>query len=491
MMAAALTAAMTLAELLGPVAAVHSDLEINDLVLDSRQATAGAGFVAVPGGREHGLRYADDALSRGASVVLYEPCAEFPVVPEPSVAIPELKSRIGELARTFYGDCGEPAELVGITGTNGKTTVAYLIAQALSMQGINAGYIGTLGFGQLPDLSAHALTTPDCLTLHRELFSMDASHVALEVSSHALDQDRCAGLKISHAVFTNLTRDHLDQHGDFEAYARAKARLFKRPELQRAVLNLDDSFAQTLLHELKPTTQALGVSLVASSSAELVGRVRERGFAGIELEVSGRRGQAHISSRLIGSFNGENLLLALGALVALDRPLVESCAALSDCRAPPGRMDVIVSAAGQPHVVVDYAHTPDALERVLSVLGETAAGQIWCVFGCGGERDRGKRELMGTIAARAAAHIVITDDNPRNEDPATIVADIEAGLGEHPSVVVEHARDAAIFRAVHAAKSGDVVLIAGKGHETSQTIGGRKRPFDDRAVAVEALGGRS
>ena len=361
--------------------------------------------------------------------------------------------------------------------------------------GSRCGYIGTLGFGVPPALEPHALTTPDCFTLHREIATLGAAHAALEVSSHALAQDRIAGLDIGTAAFTNLTRDHLDAHGDFAGYAEAKAKLFTRQGLGTAVVNVDDTFGRTLLERMAASTRIVRTSL-GRRDADLSGAFRARGLEGFELDITGAFGKASIRSALIGRFNAENVLLALGTLLAWEAPLEPAAAALAACRPAPGRFEVVASTAARasadaPTVVVDYAHTPDALERVLTVLKASAAGEIWCVFGCGGDRDRGKRELMGRAAAHDADHIILTDDNPRTEDPSAIVADIRSGIGRDCDVVVEHARERAIERAIRLAVPGDVVLIAGKGHETTQRVGNQTRPFDDRIAAAEALEGRS
>lgn len=490
MMAAALTAAMTLGELLGPAAGLHAEVSIGALVLDSREVTSGAAFVALEGATRHGLEFASDALARGAAIVLYEPTPAHRNVPEPSLAVPGLAERVGELARTFYTARGAPVALAGVTGTNGKTTVSYLVAQAASRLGPPCGYIGTLGFGVPPSLEAHGLTTPDCFTLHREIATLGAPRVALEVSSHALAQDRIAGLEIATAAFTNLTRDHLDEHGDFAGYAEAKARLFTRPGLRTAVVNIDDAFGRTLLDRLARETQTIRTSL-GRRTADLSGTFHSRGLDGFELEIAGTFGAASIRSALIGRFNAENMLVALGTLLAWETPLAEAAGALAECRPAPGRFEIVPSPEQAPTVIVDYAHTPDALERVLTVLRGATRGEIWCVFGCGGERDRGKREVMGRVADRGADHIVLTDDNPRTEDPEAIVVAIRRGIEPDRPVVVEHARERAIRHAVLAAGPGDVVLVAGKGHETTQRVGPQTRPFDDRIAAAEALEARA
>lgn len=491
MMAATLTAAaMTLGELLGSSAGLHAELRIVDLVLDSRQVGPGAAFIAVAGGHSHGLKFAAQARERGAAIVLYEPSAEFPNVPEPSLAIPDLRGRLGQLAKTFYGRLHTPSRLVGVTGTNGKTTVAWLIAEAMTALEPQCAYIGTLGRGVPPAVRAHALTTPDCLTLHREIVELATDRVALEVSSHALAQDRIAGLAIDAAVFTNLTQDHLDAHGSMAEYGRAKARLFTLAGLEVAVVNLDDSYSRRLLEGLDASVRPITVSR-AGAEADLCARIDRVSLAGLELAISGRFGAARLRSPLIGSFNAENLLLALGALLGWDVSFQDALSVLSACTAPPGRVEVFELKSAPAWVVVDYAHTPDALDRVLGALAELANGELTCVFGCGGERDRGKRGLMGRVAASRAQHVVLTDDNPRGEEPGAIVADIAAGTAGHPSVVIEHDRAAAIRRAIASARAGDIVLIAGKGHETTQLVGSERRPFDDRAVVRAALGSNS
>jgi UDP-N-acetylmuramoyl-L-alanyl-D-glutamate--2,6-diaminopimelate ligase len=486
MMAALTTRGRTLGDLLGSAAGGYARLGITDLTLDSRTVRAGAAFVAVPGAREHGLKYAREALQRGAAIVLYEPADGSGEPPQPSLAVPGLRTRLGALARAFYAAAGEPA-LVGITGTNGKTTVAYLIAQASSQPRSPCGYVGTLGYGVPPSITPHGLTTPDALTLHRELAELGAPRVAMEVSSHALKQDRVAGLAFQTAVFTNLTRDHLDEHGDFASYGEAKRKLFTGPDLRHAVLNDDDAFAATIAADLPRGCTLIRTSL-RGSAVELWARLRRADLSGLELDIAGRFGAGRLSSPLIGAFNAENLLSALGALVAQGMPLATACTRLGAAKPAPGRMEVLGGPPDAPWVVVDYAHTPDALERVLTTLEAAVLGELWCVFGCGGDRDRGKRPMMGAVAADLADRIVLTDDNPRSEDPAAIVSDIRAGLADHPRVNVIHDRRTALKTAIERARPGDVVLVAGKGHEGEQLVGAERRPFSDRAVVAELLG---
>ena len=475
----------TLGDLLGQGAGRYSRLEITDLTLDSRAVRPGAAFVALRGAREHGLKYAPQALAAGAAIVLYEPSEGLGPPLERSVAVPNLKARLGELAHAFFSSVAAQT-LIGVTGTNGKTTVAFLLAQVLSQPQRPCAYVGTLGYGVPPAITAHGMTTPDTLTLHRELEELGAPRVAMEVSSHALKQERIAGLAFHTAVFTNLTRDHLDEHGDFASYGEAKRKLFTIPGLKAAVLNADDAFASTIAAGLAPACKLLRTSL-RNSGVELSARLERSGLSGVDLAISGQFGAGRLVSKLIGAFNAENLLSALGALLAQGMALPQACAALAEARPAPGRMEVLGGPPG-PWVVVDYAHTPDALQRVLTTLEDAATGELWCVFGCGGDRDRGKRPMMGAVAADLADRIVLTDDNPRSEDPARIVADIRAGLHDHPRVSVIHDRRAAIASAIERAGAGDVVLVAGKGHEAEQLVGSERRAFSDRAVVAELLG---
>jgi UDP-N-acetylmuramoyl-L-alanyl-D-glutamate--2,6-diaminopimelate ligase len=485
MMAALASMVMSLGELLGPSAGDLAAVEIRDLVADSRQVTPGAAFVALAGGRSHGLSFAEEALARGAAVILYESAADRGVVPQPSLAVPALGKRLGQLARTFFGATREPIVLTGVTGTNGKSTVAYLAAAARTRSGHRCGYLGTLGFGVPPSLERQALTTPDCLTLHRTLRALGTGEAVMEVSSHALAQERIAGLSFTTAVFTNLSRDHLDFHGSVESYQAAKARLFAVDGLEHAVIFIDDPFGAVLASNLPSGVVPMTVSF--AGNAHIEGRLLESTLTGITIEAHTPQGHARIESPLIGDINAENLLLALGVLLVLDTPLDVACESLAACTGLPGRMELL-GGGSEPWIVIDYAHTPDALRRVLGNLRRLTTAEVWCVFGCGGERDTGKRPAMGAAASSSADHIIITNDNPRSENPASIVADILKGVDPGTDVVVEHDRRAAIGMALARACPGDVVVVAGKGHESVQLIAGRQEPFDDREVVESILG---
>ena len=489
-MAAALdTKAVTVADLLDDFRGDFSAAEISDLVLDSRDVRPGAAFIALAGERTHGLEFARQALADGAAVVLFDPHEAAPerseTPPGRAVPVSGLRSRLGELARRFYAGAATRTTVTGVTGTNGKTTVTWLLAEALTQAGRTSGYIGTLGFGIVPQLSEHRLTTPDCLTLHREIALMPVSDVALEVSSIGLIQDRLAGIDVSGAVFTNLTHDHLDVHGSLEAYAQAKAQLFARAELEHAVVNIDDAYAGVMLAATRADVRILTVSVEGHREADLCGTIRRHSLDGMSLRVSGAYGEAVLDTALIGRFNAMNLLCALGAMLNLDIPFEEACECLSQAAAPPGRMERF-GGGDRAHIVVDYAHSPDALARVLATLRELAPGRLICVFGCGGDRDASKRAAMGAAAGRAD-FVVLTDDNPRGENPGEIIAGIMVGLSEHADVVVEHDRGRAIDLAIESSAAGDVVLIAGRGHERLQLRRGAAVEFDDRDRVAQTL----
>jgi len=389
--------------------------------------------------------------------------------------------------------------VTGITGTNGKTTCAWLVSAALNAHGRRCGYLGTLGCGLPGAVQPGAHTTPDAVTVHRNLASLLASGaeaVAMEVSSHALDQHRCAGVRFQAAAFTNLTREHLDYHGDMGAYAAAKSALFDWPTLSLRVINVDDDLGV----ELAKRTSSAGTLIVTGRRTDPTVRAPDAAFVhalrsaaeerGVNIELRTSFGHAMLRSELLGDFNVDNLLTVLGLLLGLGLSLPEACAALAACRAPPGRMQV-AGGSGLPLAIIDYAHTPDALEKALRAARAHCSGTLVCVFGCGGERDRGKRALMGRVAESLADAIYITDDNPRNEDPREIVAAIISGLSDPARAQVLHDRAVAIAAALRAAQAGDVVLIAGKGHEDYQLVGAERRPFSDLAQVRAVLGARS
>ncbi|MEW6165137.1 MAG: UDP-N-acetylmuramoyl-L-alanyl-D-glutamate--2,6-diaminopimelate ligase [Pseudomonadota bacterium] len=467
-------------------------LRVERLTLDSRRVRPGDVFVAVPGAHADGRRFIPDAVARGAAAVICEPGGDVAAVPPAlTFPVPDLAAHVGEIAHLVYGRPSEQLWMCGVTGTNGKTSVSQWIAQALTALGCKCGVIGTLGNGFPPDFEASPNTTPDAVTLHATLARFvreGAVACAMEVSSIGLDQQRTNGARFDVAVFTNLTRDHLEYHGDMTAYAAAKAKLFDWPGLKCAVLNLDDPFGATLALKLRGKVRTIGYTLADASGADtvLAATDLEETNTGIAFTLDGTRFEAPV----VGRFNVSNLLAVIGALLADDETPADIAAALRHIAPPAGRMQG-VGGTDEPLVVIDYAHTPDALEKVLTTLRGTATargGRLVCVFGCGGERDAGKRPLMGAAAERLADAVVVTSDNPRGEDPQAIIAAILAGM--HGQPVVEVDRTAAIHAAVAEAAARDVIVLAGKGHEPYQEIAGVRLPFSDLAVAKSALAGR-
>lgn len=470
---------------------------IAELALDSRQVQPGTLFLASAGSQHHGLEFLGQALQQGAAAIAYEPasgldttaaehaCAAAGV---PLVAVPALGQQLSRIAGRFYGEPSRQLALLGITGTDGKTSVSQFIAQALGIER-PCGVIGTLGYGLLDNLQPATHTTPDAIRVQRllrDLQQQGVQQVAMEVSSHALAQGRVAALDFEVAVLTNLSRDHLDYHGSPAAYAAAKAKLFAMPSLRHAVLNYDDAFGRQLVDSLPRSVQTLSYSLSADAQgADLICQELRCQADGMQLRLMTPYGLAELSLPLLGRFNAANALAALGALLALEVPLEEAVQRLARLQPVAGRMQRI-GGGDLPQVVIDYAHTPAALAAALDAVRQHTTGQVWCVFGCGGERDVGKRAEMGAVADTQADRIVITDDNPRSEDPQTIAAAILAGVQRQEPLLI-HDRAAAIRLALEQAAPGDTVLVAGKGHENYQLIGAQKLAFDDAAVARATL----
>ncbi len=462
------------------------------LRVDSRRVEPGDVFLAYPGQHLDGRRFIADAAARGAAAVLYEPMgrasAELAV---PTLAVPELARMAGDIAHLVYGRPSEKVRLVGITGTNGKTSVSQWIAQAHHFLGSRCAVIGTLGNGFPGALEPSLNTTPDAVTLHRDLarfVTEGAAACAMEVSSIGLDQGRINGARIPVAVLTNLTRDHLEYHGSMDAYAAAKAKLFAIPSLETAVLNLDDSFGRDLARRLAGRTRTIGYTLEGRTGTDTVLAAEALDMGGTGLSFS--LGATRVSAPLVGRFNAANVLAVVAALMADGISLERAAAAMAHLEPPPGRMQRL-GGNNAPLVIVDYAHTPDALEKALTALGETAAargGRLVCLFGCGGERDPGKRPQMGRIAGRLADRVIVTSDNPRGEDPASIIDAICAGMVSRPEVNVDRA--AAISAVIAAADDRDTILIAGKGHEPYQEVAGVRYPFSDLTEASMALENR-
>jgi len=467
------------------------DIVVSGLALDSRRVRAGDAFFALRGTRGHGIEFAAGAVAQGARVVLAEaPATSATTLGVPVIWIDRLHAQVGEIAARYYGRPSQALQVVGVTGTNGKTSTVQLIAQALHHLGHSPATIGTLGAGLHGQVEEGERTTPDAIHVQELLASFrtqGATHVAMEVSSHALEQGRVGAVAFGTAVFTNLTRDHLDYHGSMEAYGDAKAKLFAWPTLTHAAINVDDAFGRELLHRTPGHVRKLRVSAAGDLASDIRASNILTSAEGLRFELHTPWGSRPVQTHLIGRFNVDNLLAVVAVLGALGESFERIVEAVSALHPVNGRMSRLGGRHGQPLVVVDYAHTPDALEQSLHAVRAHCEGRLICVFGCGGERDAGKRPLMGAIAERLADIAIITDDNPRGEDGDAIVAQIVAGLMHPERAHVQRNRALAITEALHLAKPGDVVLIAGKGHETYQEGAHGKRPFDDLAVARAAL----
>ncbi len=480
-----------------------------DLHLSSLDVAQGDGFLAMPGQTVDGRRFIADAIERGAAAVLAQhESTQTPAQIEPaSVAqatLAELTRHCGDVAAAFYGDPSEALEIIAVTGTNGKTSCANWIASGGATDATSTAAIGTLGVRQYQggDLSVSpvaqvpALTTPDAVSLQRVLAALvraGTTSVAIEASSIGLDQHRLGGVKVDAAIFTNLSRDHLDYHGSDQAYAQAKALLFARPELKVAIVNGDDPAAEQMLAETAPGVQTIAYGFTparhgSAARQKVTIAAIEPGESHDVLHLAGDLGETSVPVELTGRFNALNAAAVWATWRALGVSEVDSSQRLTKLLPVPGRMQAI-RVDGAPLAIVDYAHTPDALQSVLSALtdqAKTRGGKLWCVFGCGGDRDNGKRPLMAAAAEAVADELVLTSDNPRGESAEQILNQMLAGLKEAPRAVITD-RAGAIEAAVSQAGLNDIVLVAGKGHEATQEIAGVKHPFLDEAVALAAL----
>ena len=459
------------------------------ITADSRHVARNDVFLAYPGGVHDGRSHIAHAIHAGAAAVAWEPegFAWDPAWQVPHLPVANLRNRAAGLAAAWHGEPSEALWMTGITGTNGKTSVSHWLSQAFTHLGRRTAAVGTLGNGFPGAMTGSTHTTPDAVALQgllAEYRDAGAVGVAMEVSSHGLDQGRVAEVAFDVAVLTNLSRDHLDYHGSMEAYAAAKSRLFHWPGLKTAVVNADDALGAALAGQIK----AVRIISYGLEAGDLRAHMQADRL-GLKLEIASPWGSGRLESPLLGAFNGYNLLAALGALLAADIPMADALAALATVRAAAGRMQTVEGFPGRPTVIVDFAHTPDALDKVLGALKPLATGQLVCVFGCGGGRDTGKRPLMGSAVAARADHAVVTSDNPRNEDPAHIVQDILSGMrtGATSNHRVILDRREAIQTAILAAGPEDIVLLAGKGHEDYQETNGVKRPFSDLDEARAAL----
>ena len=472
--------------------------EVRGLCLDSRKVRPGDLFFALAGSQYHGMEHADSAAARGACAILYDPVGgglelaarEWGI---PCISLPELSQKMGYVADRFYAGPSSQMSVIGVTGTNGKTSCSHFLATALEADG-NAAVIGTLGWGTPGKLNPTAHTTPDAIEVHSLLAKLLAGsykNVAMEASSHGLEQGRLNGVHFEGCLFTNLSRDHLDYHLTMESYLEAKLRLVTWPGLKFIAFNLEDECARVIMERASGAARKIGFALtekhLAPPGVEIVqASAIEQSHDGISFDICFDGQKARLTAPLFGGFNVENLLGVVAVLLAKGLKLREVTQRLKKISAVPGRMERIPAAQGAI-AVVDYAHTPDALAKALASLRQHCRGSLWVVFGCGGDRDRGKRPQMGIIAEQLADHVILTDDNPRFEDGDTIIKEIIAGCSRQDIVIIRDRR-LAIAHASKRLEPGDVLLVAGKGHEDTQEVKGVRHPFNDREVVVQLLG---
>jgi UDP-N-acetylmuramoyl-L-alanyl-D-glutamate--2,6-diaminopimelate ligase len=481
---------MQLSELLHGVDVINAfvDVEVTGLTMDSRAIASGNAFVAVMGLATDGHKYIDNALSAGAAVVLAERM-EPQWQDKPVIAVEQLRNQLGMIADRFFGSPSKEMSVIGVTGTNGKTTCTYLTAQALNASGEHCGLIGTLGVGYPDQLDDSGHTTPDVISVHHQLARFrdeECTHVCMEVSSHALDQGRVDSVDFDIAVFTNLSRDHLDYHGTMDNYGSAKQNLFRYPGLGCAVVNREDDYSEQIAEAFLARDHDHSERLITYgfANANINATAYETTEDGISLTVDYQSQTIDVKCQLLGRFNAANLLAVTAVLICLGKPVDKLPAILSGLKSAAGRMEIF-HRGQSPVVVVDYAHTPDALEKALQALREHVHGKLWCVFGCGGDRDTGKRAVMGRIAESLADYVVLTDDNPRTESPANIIAEIASGMNKQPLIV--QPREQALRHAIDRARSNDIVLVAGKGHEDYQEVAGKRTHYSDREIVAALL----
>lgn len=461
------------------------DCEVKDLRLDSRMVLDGDVFLAVKGQSDHGANFIDAAINNGAVAVLTDKKL-LTEVKVPVIFVDGLAEKLGDLAHNFYNKPSEKLKVIAVTGTNGKTSVAWFLMHGLNFVGQKAGYIGTLGAGVIGEMEPLNNTTPSVLDVHRLLAGFvlqSVAHVCVEVSSHALDQGRIEGVFVEQALFTNLTRDHLDYHETMGNYAKAKYQLFDHFCSKQAILNVDDDCGKEWLQQGVNSSEVITYGI--NSNADWMATDIVSDEKGLRFDMSFNNQLIQINSNLMGLFNVENLLLVAASLHSLSVPAKSIESVLNNLKAVPGRMDVVnLNETNLATWVVDYAHTPDALSSVLSSLRSHVSGQLFCIFGCGGDRDKGKRALMGQAAEQYADVVIVTDDNPRFESPVEIVEGILAGMHEPHEVL--HLRSQAIKHVMQMSEAGDVVLVAGKGHENYQEVNGIKNHYND-AETIRAM----
>jgi UDP-N-acetylmuramoyl-L-alanyl-D-glutamate--2,6-diaminopimelate ligase len=468
-------------------------IPISGISTDSRHLSEGDLFIACQGATSHGLDFIDQAIAAGVAAIAWDSLTASSVkAPVPMIPVADLANQVGDIANRWFDSPTSKMRVAGVTGTNGKTTVAYLISQCLQFLQSKCAYIGTLGNGISDVGDGGYMTTPACIELHHlfaDFHNQGADFAALEVSSHALEQRRVDGVHFDVAIFTNLTRDHIDYHGSMQAYGESKATLFLDYDVRYRVINIDSEFGLELANRCAANVVTVSTSMeqVTTGRPHVFARSVVSNASGSDVSITSSFGNADIRLPLPGDFNVANALSVLATLLCWDVSLEDACEALEAVSAPPGRMQLVSIASDDllPTVYVDYSHTPASLEAALCVLRSHCSGQLWCVFGCGGDRDRGKRPMMGKVAMRYSDMPVATSDNPRSEDPGSIIRDVLEGMDEGSTAITDRAD--AIQYAISHAGAGDTVLIAGKGHEHYQEIGNERVLFSDFKTAEACL----
>ena len=484
---------INLSELLSGIA-IAPPIPVTEISDDSRNIKKGDIFFACQGETYHGLNFLESVIKNDAIAVIYEKPYDLSQLKSctiPLIGVENLREYMGEIANRWYDFPSSDLEVIGITGTNGKTTVAWLIQQCFSLLGNKCGYIGTLGVG-LKNLEKGRLTTPSCFELHKQLSifkEMGIKYVAMEVSSHAIEQDRISGISFGATIFTNLSRDHLDYHGNFEAYSKIKAKLFLDIDSKIKIINCHDKFGRTLFKKInnKAITVIKGQASLNHGEAYLSILSSKVSEFGHTVCIKSTWGEKDFFLPLMGEFNIENAAEVIALISAYEFEFEKILLAMEEISPPQGRMELIDESINQnlPSVFVDFAHTPEALQAALLALRLHCKRKIWCVFGCGGDRDKGKRKLMGLIARDYADYVVITSDNPRNESPENIISEILLGSNDAAHTLIN--RSEAINFAIKSASNQDVILIAGKGHEDYQVVENKKINFSDNLVSQKAL----
>ena len=469
------------------------DIEVSGLCLDSRKITQGDVFIALSGFDNHGIDFAYQVQRGGAVAIIAESLSKGKAKPKgrqqpidiPVIEVEDLTKKLGMLASNFYGNPSDKLEIIGITGTNGKTSCAWLLLQSWAELSVKGAYIGTLGFGTLQQINSLPNTTPTALELQKilaDFVSQGITHVSVEVSSHGLSLGRVNSTKIKGAGLTNISRDHLDFHETMEQYSEAKKLLFTNFDLEFSIINANDYYGKQWENEIKSKVISYGID---ADDSDIVAKNLVLTPSGIDFDLHWNKQAHHLHSKLLGKFNVDNLMLIIAALIEQGFGIGEIVKIIPKLNPVPGRMNCVATNKDQPLIIVDYAHTPDALKQVLIALKEHNARKIWCIFGCGGNRDKGKRPQMGHIAETHADFVIVTDDNPRYENNQQIVQDILMGMNTKPMVL--HDRKQAIAYAINHAHNSDLILIAGKGHEPYQLINGQYHDFDDRVISAQLL----